>query len=296
MTGMPHNLAGNAGPVPPGGYLPIEEHGIVGDLRTVALVGTDGTVDWYCPSRFDAPSLFGALLDARKGGYFSLWCRGTPAAEAAVPAGHQHLADPFPGGGGGRRGHRLHGAGGEADRPRRATCWSARRARSAAGPPSSSPAIRPSTTAGPRIRCDLVDGVGAVFVSPAWAVACCGPTCPQGGGVPASAATFALEEGQSVDIELEWTGEVRPLAEGETEELFTRTSDFWQRWVGQSRYRGRWREMVHRSALALKLLVYHPTGALVAAPTTSLPERSAAAATGTTGTAGCATPRSPSTR
>jgi GH15 family glucan-1,4-alpha-glucosidase len=57
---------------PPTGYLPIEEHGIVGDLRTVALVGTDGTVDWYCPSRFDAPTLFGALLDARKGGYFSL--------------------------------------------------------------------------------------------------------------------------------------------------------------------------------------------------------------------------------
>src|ERR1700694_3405264 len=62
---------------PPTGYLPIEEHGIVGDLRTVALVGTDGTVDWYCPSRFDAPSLFGALLDARKGGYFSLWCRSS---------------------------------------------------------------------------------------------------------------------------------------------------------------------------------------------------------------------------
>jgi GH15 family glucan-1,4-alpha-glucosidase len=57
---------------PPTGYLPIEEHGIVGDLRTVALVGTDGTVDWYCPSRFDAQTLFGALLDARKGGYFSL--------------------------------------------------------------------------------------------------------------------------------------------------------------------------------------------------------------------------------
>lgn len=45
MAGMPHNLPGNAGPVPPRGYLPIEEHGIVGDLRTVALVGTDGTVD-----------------------------------------------------------------------------------------------------------------------------------------------------------------------------------------------------------------------------------------------------------
>src|SRR6516165_7312201 len=57
------------------GYLPIEEHGIVGDLHTVALVGTDGTIDWFCPSRFDAPSLFGALLDKSKGGYFSLWSR-----------------------------------------------------------------------------------------------------------------------------------------------------------------------------------------------------------------------------
>ena len=66
---------GTAASGPPKGYLPIEEHGIVGDLRTVALVGTDGTVDWYCPSRFDAPSLFGALLDARKGGYFSLSSR-----------------------------------------------------------------------------------------------------------------------------------------------------------------------------------------------------------------------------
>ena len=56
---------GHRSETPPTGYLPIEEHGIVGDLRTVALVGTDGTVDWYCPARFDAPSLFGALLDAR---------------------------------------------------------------------------------------------------------------------------------------------------------------------------------------------------------------------------------------
>src|SRR5450755_245920 len=80
MAAMAYLLAGHGGPVPtrsPAGYLPIEEHGIVGDLRTVALVGTDGTVDWYCPSRFDAPSLFGALLDARKGGYFSLSSRAS---------------------------------------------------------------------------------------------------------------------------------------------------------------------------------------------------------------------------
>jgi GH15 family glucan-1,4-alpha-glucosidase len=58
----------------------------------------------------------------------------------------------------------------------------------------------------------------------------------------------------------------------EAEDLFRRTVEFWQRWIGQSRYTGRWREMVHRSALALKLLTYQPTGAIVAAPTCSLPE------------------------
>src|ERR1700683_4785144 len=77
MAAMAYLHAGNGGPVPPAGYLPIEEHGIVGDLRTVALVGTDGTVDWYCPSRFDAPSLFGSLLAARRGGYFSVSSRTT---------------------------------------------------------------------------------------------------------------------------------------------------------------------------------------------------------------------------
>src|SRR6201993_3758192 len=76
---MEHFPAGNGTTRigPPHGYLPIEERGIVGDLRTVALIGTDGTVDWYCPSRFDAPSLFGALLDRNKGGYFSLSSRTT---------------------------------------------------------------------------------------------------------------------------------------------------------------------------------------------------------------------------
>ena len=58
----------------------------------------------------------------------------------------------------------------------------------------------------------------------------------------------------------------------ETTELFERTVEYWRGWLAQSRYRGRWRETVHRSALTLKLLTYAPTGAIVAAPTTSLPE------------------------
>ena len=50
-----------------GGYLPIEHHGIIGDLHTVALVGNEGTIDWFCPERFDAPSMFGSILDCDPG-------------------------------------------------------------------------------------------------------------------------------------------------------------------------------------------------------------------------------------
>jgi GH15 family glucan-1,4-alpha-glucosidase len=60
------------------GYLPIADHGLIGDLHSAALVGTDGTIDWYCCPRFDAPSVFAAILDAEWGGCFEL--------AAAVPA------------------------------------------------------------------------------------------------------------------------------------------------------------------------------------------------------------------
>src|SRR5260370_657625 len=53
-------------------YLPIADHGLIGDLRTVALVGTDGTIDWYCSSCFDFPSVFASILDADRGGSFEL--------------------------------------------------------------------------------------------------------------------------------------------------------------------------------------------------------------------------------
>jgi GH15 family glucan-1,4-alpha-glucosidase len=55
-----------------GTYLPIENHGVIGDLRSAALVGRDGTIDWFCPLRFDAPSVFAAILDADHGGLFRI--------------------------------------------------------------------------------------------------------------------------------------------------------------------------------------------------------------------------------
>ncbi|MGD0242974.1 MAG: glycoside hydrolase family 15 protein [Streptosporangiaceae bacterium] len=257
--------------MPPRGYLPIEEHGIVGDLRTVALVGTDGTVDWYCPSRFDAPSLFGALLDARKGGYFSLWCRGSGRPKQLYLPDTNILMTRFQGAE--AVGEVIDFMVPETSPTRRARDLLVRQARAVRGRATFELACHPAFDYGraPH-QVHLVEGVGAVFES---SVGRCVLRTSVALKVEESgvAATFTLEEGQSVDFELEWNGEVRPLAEGETEELFTRTSDFWQGWVSQSRYQGRWREMVQRSALVLKLLVYHPTGALVAAPTTSLPEQ-----------------------
>ena len=68
-------------------YLPIAEHGPIGDLHTVALVGTDGTIDWYCCPRFDSPSVFAAILDAEKGGLFRIApdCEGWSSKQLYLP-------------------------------------------------------------------------------------------------------------------------------------------------------------------------------------------------------------------
>jgi GH15 family glucan-1,4-alpha-glucosidase len=257
-------------PAAPSPYLPIAEHAIVGDLRTVALVGTDGTIDWYCPARFDAPSLFASLLDSERGGYFSLACRTTTSPKQLYLPDTNILLTRFldaeavgevldfmvP---------ETSGTAAPRDLLVRRAAAVRGRARFELGCHPAFDYARASHTV------DLVEGVGAVFTSPAG-------RCVLRADVPLKieengvGATFTLDEGETADLVLEWNGDVRPLMTGEVDELFSRTSDFWQRWVGQSRYRGRWREMVLRSALALKLLVYHPTGALVAAPTTSLPE------------------------
>jgi Domain of unknown function (DUF5911) len=101
MSGREHSLiapavgAGRVGrvvsagarPAPRPRYLPIAEHGLIGDLHTVALVGTDGTIDWYCCPRFDSPSVFAAILDADRGGLFRIapYCDGWSSKQLYLP-------------------------------------------------------------------------------------------------------------------------------------------------------------------------------------------------------------------
>jgi GH15 family glucan-1,4-alpha-glucosidase len=265
------NGTGTSRTGPPYGYLPIEEHGIVGDLRTIALVGTDGTVDWYCPARFDAPSLFGALLDKNKGGYFSLTARTSYAKPKQLYLPDTNiLLTRFQGKD--AVGEVIDFMVPETRSTGRARDLLVRQARAVRGTATFELACHPAFDYG-RLGHELqvIQGVGAVFTSPLGR-AVLRTNVSLKAEEDGVAATFTLDEGESADFHLEWNGDVRPISDGETEEVFTRTQDFWQGWVAQSRYRGRWREMVQRSALALKLLVYHPTGALIAAPTTSLPE------------------------
>ena len=86
------------------------------------------------------------------------------------------------------------------------------------------------------------------------------------------AGEFTLEEGQSQSFELHGRRDQIDLPEHVGDQLFRDTIHYWRQWIAKCTYRGRWREMVHRSALLLKLLTFEPTGAIVAAPTCSLPE------------------------
>jgi GH15 family glucan-1,4-alpha-glucosidase len=124
---------------------------------------------------------------------------------------------------------------------------------------------------------ELRDG-RAVFRSSAVSMALAATVPLECDGRDAS-ARFRLQEGESAVFTLDRVGDgervgalPRACPQAEAEEEFEATVRFWRGWLHQSRYHGRWREMVHRSALALKLLTYAPTGAIVAAPTTSLPE------------------------
>ncbi|MCT7357042.1 glycoside hydrolase family 15 protein [Streptomyces sp. 15-116A] len=253
-------------------YVPIADHGLIGDLRSVALVGTDGTIDWYCCPSFDAPSVFAALLDAERGGCFEL--------AAAAPARTKQFYFPdtnvlitrfFTEEGVGEVQDFMPIAGAAAKEGRHRLI---RRVLCVRGSVPFRSRVAPRFDYGARPHTLSLTGDTAVFDAGTMALALTATVAMEGDGQDVR-ADFKLTEGDAAVFALDQVGaDVPPrgCACAEAEEQFGATVRYWRRWLSSSRYRGRWREMVHRSALTLKLLTYEPTGAIVAAPTTSLPE------------------------
>jgi GH15 family glucan-1,4-alpha-glucosidase len=248
------------------GYLPIEHHGVIGDLHTVALVGNEGTVDWFCPGRFDAPSLFGSILDNEKGGSFAihpageefttkqLYLPGTAVllTRFFTETGVGEIVDfmPLP--------------------PN--NCSIVRRVEVVRGMLRFRVSCQPAFDYARTPHTLEIDGDRAVFRAGELRCELSSPTATLEAVDGAAVAELTLARGQRASLVLSVRKDSLVWDEVAVERAFLETVDFWRGWIAQSRYRGRWREVVDRSAITLKLLTYQPTGAVVAAPTTSLPE------------------------
>jgi GH15 family glucan-1,4-alpha-glucosidase len=252
-------------------HVPIEDHGIIGDLHTAALVSTGGDIDWLCLPRFDSPSVFAALLDQERGGRFTVRCTGaTRTKQMYLPdsnilltrfLGENSVGEvvdfmvPHEHGRDGRGAHQV-----------------VRMVRAVRGRVEVEVRCAPAFDYGrARTEVDIVEGAGAFFSSPVGQLVL-RSTVPLVSDGAAAVGRPVLEEGETLALALSRRGSPKPLDLVEVDDLLAATLSYWQRWIRRSRYHGRYREMVERSALTLKLLVHQPTGALVAAPTTSLPE------------------------
>jgi GH15 family glucan-1,4-alpha-glucosidase len=256
---------------PPPRTVPIEDHGAIGDLHTIGLVAHTGSIDWLCWSRFDAPSIFGRLLDP-DGGHWRI------APESATPdcsdqiyvTGTNVLVTRF---------HldealvevedlMVIGDDATAVAPderqlvRTVRCHRGRTTMAVEmAPRPDYGRAEPQLDHGPEGGLALdagPDGKLSVSAQPGvrWNVT-----------PDRATAQFELAEGDEYRFVLAANGN------GELgDRLPERTIRAWQAWTARSTYAGRWREDVERSALALKLLTHGPTGGVIAAATTSLPE------------------------
>jgi GH15 family glucan-1,4-alpha-glucosidase len=262
-----------------GTYPDISDHGLIGDLQTAALVTTDGTVDWFCSPRFDSPSIFASLLDADRGGY----CRVAPDREDYVtrqlylpetailvtrfmtPDGVGEVYDFMP------------VAGDQATDRHRLV----RQLRVVRGTMRFVVDIQPRFDYARQPHKLDLSGDGAMFEADGMqlTVHTVGPPAESGNVAverkgDGLRAIRTLRAGQTSGLVLETMGgPPRRLTPEEVERLTRDTANFWRGWLQRSTYSGRWREMVARSAMTLKLMTYAPTGAIVAAPTAGLPEQ-----------------------
>jgi GH15 family glucan-1,4-alpha-glucosidase len=253
-------------------YKPISDYGVIGDMHTAALVGLDGSIDWYCAPRFDSPSVFAALLDVRKGGKFQLSPTEKFTTKQSYEGDTNVLSTIFES----KQGKIMltdfmpcfmekGEAKGFQELHRIVDCVEGE--------------------AGLRIifqpRLDYARGNTTLLET---AEGCTaknrGHQLNLGSSVKLRVTDkdiltneFRLSSGQRAVFVLKWgKNPAVPATRYETSKKLSKTLSYWKRWVGHVKYQGPFRANVVRSCLVLKLLQYAPTGAMVAAVTTSLPE------------------------
>jgi GH15 family glucan-1,4-alpha-glucosidase len=255
------------------GYLAIRDYAAIGDGRTVALIGSDGAIDWLCLPDLDSPSVFGALLDSDRGGRFTLaptvpyevtrrYVPHTNVLETTftTPAGSVRVTDALTLPGGGLSPFRE----------------LARRIDGVSGTVPMEWRVEPRFRYGSEAASFTVRGGVPVAASGRDALAVlsweAGTATVDTTGVGAS---FVAQNGRSGMLVMS-VAHLEPLVfptRAHVEDRLAGTERRWQAWSESREYHGPWRDAVLRSALALKLLVFAPSGAIAAAPTTSLPEQ-----------------------
>ncbi|MDX3532912.1 glycoside hydrolase family 15 protein [Streptomyces sp. MB09-01] len=269
-------------------YPPIAEHGLIGDLQTCALVSSEGVLNWFCSPRFDSPSIFAGLLDDSRGGYFAITADVPPVSDEEPPGTAEvvtqqlYLADTAvlmtrfltPEGVGEvidfmpvRDPHTV------TDRHQ-----VVRVMRGVRGTARFSLECRPRFDYG-RAPHDLTfDGVTARFDARGITayLQALGPVALEADEADVW-ASVVLAEGERAAVVLtvcDADGAAPPAVNvRDTVEEFNAVRDFWHDWIGHCTYRGRWQQMVNRSAITIKLMTYAPTGAPIAAATMGLPEQ-----------------------
>ena len=253
-------------------YKPIESYGVIGDMHSVALVGNDGSIDWCCLPHFDSPSVFAAILDDKIGGSFKIAAtQGGHTRQLYLPETNvlmtRFLSDE--------------GVGEVIDfmpvtrRPEGNYHEIVRIAHAVRGSVSFRVECSPAYDYARSAHKTVLDPRGAVFEANGATFALLSPV-PIERNECGVFAEFVLEPGEKAVFVFRRANEIQDTDILESridgQEAQRATVEFWRAWLGRCKYRGRWREVVERSALVLKMLTFEPTGAIVAAPTTSLPE------------------------